>query len=211
MAASMKQLWRQAVDGALSENLPDIQAQLGARLWRSKYESGNASAVAGYISELGVKLRLNHQTRHAIRVGIYRSMARRNDKAGAAAESSESGQQNLAAARRIADSLVCSILRDTVSSVGLSFHDALGKLLDAERGLACQPDTILQWINGRARQSAETEAELARATHLVYVACCQVLGPVAGDKLLKKAADRAQALPEAAQCPPVRLLYPEQR
>ena len=68
---------------------------------------------------------------------------------------------------------------------------------------------LVRWVDGEAADDFLRSLDVERysvLTHLLYVAACEALGPVAADRLMSQAVRSAETLPEAATFPPQRLL-----
>lgn len=198
----MAEQWQRAVEAVLSEHLPAAQARDAADLWRRRYASGRASTVIAFVRDLSARFELDSRDRHTLRTAIYRALMH-----GAAAGDDYPAPQ----AREVAAALVDHI-RHAASLLpggGTALPDELAAAVADEPTLAARADAVTGWLAGEAGMPALDERALAAAVHALYVAACRAFGPVTGDKLIRSAAARADALPAAARYPVARLLYPE--
>lgn len=197
--------WQQAVYSALSDHLTSENARRAADIWQSKYAGGRSSTVVSFMRDLAVEFDLDSRQRHEIRSAIYRAMVY-------GAQPEQTANFPAPQAREVTECVVLNIVQagQNAGTQG-EMHAELARELGKNKLLASKADLLIHWLRNAGPMPALQENEMIALTHSVYVAACRALGPVAGDKILQKAATRAEALPPASRYPTSRLLYPAKR
>lgn len=197
--------WQQAVYSALSDHLTSENARRAADIWQSKYAGGRSSTVVSFMRDLAVAFNLDTRQRHEIRSAIYRAMVY-------GAQPEQTANFPAPQAREVTECVVLGIVQAT-QNIGApnNMYNELEREFSKNKSLASKADALIHWLRKDRPMPTLQENEMIALTHSVYVASCRALGPVAGDRILQKAATQAELLPAASRYPTSRLLYPEKR
>lgn len=210
-----------ALRAALSTGLAAVlgEARVGAalQLWERRNAGGKPYTMIEYVNELTSTLALPARQRHELRIALYRALMERGidptlNTALPQAAQRPAAQQAANAPFRVFRCVVHDVLGSVRADAmgGAQLFESTLRLRAAEHGLSAGlQQALLQWIDGADDNGyflRAAPADYAAVTHLLYVAACEALGPVATDRLFSRAIARAEALPEAAAFPPQRLL-----
>lgn len=211
--------------GVLGE--PHVQSALA--LWDRRYAAGKPYALIEYVNELAAALTLPTRQRHELRMALYRALLARGidptlnaparapagpvpaqgaKTATATATATPGGNAAFRVFRCVAQALFHGVRADGLGGARM-FENALRRQTDAHGLTPAGRQALLRWAaeeDDDGYFQRMSSSEYPAVAHLLYVAACEALGPVAADRLLSRAVKQAEALPEAASFAPQRLL-----
>lgn len=221
---------RQALHLGLESLLSPAQVDAALRIWDSQFATSRPMALAEYVAELSQLLQLGSvQERHALRVALYSALARHEvHKQATAAPAAAAVRAPLPAANapvvqaaapppaspafivfeRMASEMLAAVARSGAGEV----RDFAAALERHAASLRLAPETfgaLAAWIQRRGdlrSLAAFGEDRFSGLMHAIYAAAAEALGPVVADRALARAAQSAEALPEARQFSPGRLM-----
>lgn len=217
---------RDALAAGFADVLGTQHVDTALRLWDRHFAAGRPHALIEYVNQLAAALMLPTRQRHELRMALYRSLLARgidptrSNAAGPARPigdgtpitrieiTGREGNPAFRVFRQVALVVLQGVRADALGAAQI-FAAALDRHAESHGLDAGARHALGRWIAGEAAddflQSVSVEA-YSNLVHLLYVAACEALGPVAADRLLSQAVRRAEALPEAASFPPQRLL-----
>jgi hypothetical protein len=218
---------RDALAAGFADVLGAQHVDTALQLWDRHFAHGKPHALIEYVNQLAAALMLPTRQRHELRMALYRSLLAQSidptrANAGTAPNRTagdntpvpriEIGERDSNPAFRVFRQVALGVLQgvraDALGAVQI-FAAALDRHASANGLDAGARNALARWVAGEAADellqslSVETYSNLA---HLLYVAACEALGPVAADRLLSQSVRRAELLPEAAAFAPQRLL-----
>lgn len=208
---------REALHAGLEHILDAAQAHSALVLWDREYAATRPNALIEYVNDVAAALALPTRQRHEVRMALYRALLARGidptqSRSGAPTPPAPRAPVEGTAAFRIFRSVALGVF-DGVRRPGASASGAFIAALTRRTPGGGLTDTAQRALETWALQHDDdgyfrrlSPAEYAPLTHLIYVAACEALGPVGADRLFAQAIARAEALPEAAEFPPRRLL-----
>lgn len=219
---------RAALMLGLESVLTPPQVEDAIALWDRDYARQRSMALAEYVGEISQRLGFDLQQRHALRVALYASVARNDVKPSTVVPMRKvtpaapppppplpapvSKPKSAVSPAFTVFACMAAEMRVAAERAGTQTqaefasaldHHALASRLHAEAGV------LVRWGRGTVdldELAALPEKRLATAMHAIYAALAEALGPVAADRTLGRAAQLADALPEAREFAPSRLL-----
>ncbi len=218
---------RDALAAGFADVLGSQHVDTALRLWDRHFADGKPHALIEYVNQLAAALMLPTRQRHELRMALYRSLLSRGidpTRAGSGTApprpagdgapvtridvATSAGNPAFRVFRQVALGMLQGVRADALGAAQI-FAAALDRHAGAHGLDTGARNALARWVAGEAadeflqRLSVEAYSNLA---HLLYVAACEALGPVAADRLLSQSVRRAEALPEAVAFPPQRLL-----
>ena len=218
---------RDALAAGFEDVLGSQHVETALRLWDRHFAAGKSHALIEYVNQLAAALMLPTRQRHELRMALYRALLARgidptrgSDTARtprAGADSSPIPRIDIGAggnspAFRVFRQVALAVLRGMrADALGAArtFAEALDRHAGSHGFDASARSALVRWVDGEAADDFLRSLDVERysvLTHLLYVAACEALGPVAADRLMSQAVRSAETLPEAATFPPQRLL-----
>lgn len=214
---------RAALADGFAGVLGEPHARSALALWEQRYAAGKPYALIEYVNEVATALTLPTRQRHELRMALYRALLARgiDPTLGASSRTppaaapppksttaTPGGNAAFRVFRCVAQVLLHGVRADGLGGARL-FEEALRRSTDAHGLTPAGRHALLRWAAGEDDEGyfqRMASSEYPAVAHLLYVATCEALGPVAADRLLSRAVRQAEALPEAASFPPQRLL-----
>lgn len=216
---------RAALADGFAGVLGEPHARSALALWDQRYAAGKPYALIEYVNEIATALTLPTRQRHELRMALYRALLARgidptlNTPTHASASpapaqaaktptATPGGNAAFRVFRCVAQALFQGVRADGLGGARL-FEDALRRQADSHGLTPAGRHALLRWAaeeDDDGYFQRMSSSEYPAIAHLLYVAACEALGPVAADRLLSRAVKQAEALPEAASFPPQRLL-----
>lgn len=227
MSAAMIEHNRRAVYTALSGTCDDrLLLERAFTFWEQNFAAQGIFRVAQYIDGLMSQVGLNQEQRRALSIALYSALNKQDRElsevpamfrqaaqaaapvhAAAAAKPSPLARtpETIVLGKMIAglvDGAVRAGKRDDLLD---TLRETQSSLLGASQR-ACQ-DWIKEGLTDCVLLASRLQGrEYSAVFNHVYVALCDAIGPVAADKVVGRAVDAAEQLPEAVSCPPRSLL-----
>lgn len=217
---------RSALAGSFAGLLGEQHVEPALSLWDRRYANGKPYALIEYVNELSAALQLPNRQRHELRMALYRALlargidpTRQTSPSATRAETDTTptprieinggdAQPAFRIFRHVALVILQGVRADHLGAADI-FEAALRQYAKSHGVDDSGRDALIRWAGGDdaggyfQRVAGERLPSLA---HLLYVASCEALGPVAADRLMSRAIHGAEALPEAVVYPPQRLL-----
>lgn len=193
--------WQDSLPEVLVSILGPSKGNAAAELWQRQFSRRPGSSVIGFVREAAETLALDTRTRHELRTAIYRAQLNYTP--------AEAGPRiDLASARKVASALLLGMRQQLAGDGRLPsriIFELGERLAEAPLMSAAAPE-CLGWLAQGGELPNLTADQLGNFVHTTYVAICRCEGPVRGDHILRHALETAEALPEARDFPPRRLL-----
>ena len=226
---------RRAVYAALARSLPDrTVVQQALRLWEERYAATRVFHVTQYIDDVVKHVGIPADVRRPVVVALYAGLSKPESELppvptviadavrGTPATATDSAPVNGTAVPAVDDRPAEQVVFSHL--VGQMVHETLKKpAADPVELTACvkeqaemqgakspAADMLSRWadtdLDTSKIPSALTEEGMQLAVHAIYLAVCEVLGPVPADHILRGAVSSANELPVAGDFAPDRLL-----
>ncbi len=230
MSAALIERNRRAVYAALSRVCADrLLLERAFAFWETRFASQGVFRVAQYIDGLMGHVGLSQEQRRALSVALYASLSKDKSelaelpamfhKSGTGTTAAPTTARTAVQARTVARDAGVAVLGKVLSGMvdgaaRAGRHDDLVATL-RDHGIpaksAATRRSLDEWIAGSLTDSQRLadripEAERRAVVNGVYVALCEVTGPVLADRILARAIEAAEQLAESVSFPPRSLL-----
>lgn len=232
MSVAMIERNRRAVYTALSGVCNDrLLLERALAYWEANFAAQGVFRVAQYVDGLMGQIGLNPDQRRALSVALYSALTKKDGElaelptmfrraangqhAKAKSAAAEPGGVGTVASRDAGAAVLARILSAMVDGTARAGQHAelIATLRDTATaiGPGATNRALEKWIEGsladsvRCANSVRAE-ERAGVVNTVYIALCEVVGPVVADRILARAVEAAEQIAEAVSFPPRSLL-----
>lgn len=197
------QAHRQIVSSTLKDILSAAQLATVLEIFDQEFAHHNNFPITEFVARIDIAINLGER-KNGVRVLLARNLD--VVRAGAPGKSGDTPDAVVVFSALM--NKVIDVLNLSDSLKAMALQGTVAKGLPAAKLDPGFKNELKNWCRGDAQafRVGSSEKEMASIVHGVYVWCCNSLGPVAADNLFARAIREAEAVPQAAQFSPRRLL-----